>query len=175
MEDNLSDRDSPEVFSITELLDGQISKLSRSKPGLMKNASIDGIEENVEIQGKEVDWEEILKSFYELDISSPRLAQMYDIQEYDSGSVHILQYRRKPGEKSKIELLRIDEYINGSLKISANESSSNPIYHSRSITNIEFARDDDQGLLIQRFQLKGYQKIISRDTVHYSVVGTFRY
>ena len=175
METNLPDRDSTTVFNISELLDGQIKKLSQSKYGLMKTVSIDGVEEKIEIPGNEVNWEEALKSFYELDISSPRLSLMYDFREYDSASVHIRQYQRNRGEKNKVVLLRIEKYPNRSLRISASESSSNPISHSRSYTTIRFAQDDDQELLIRQFQLEGYQKIISRDTVYYSIVGIVNY
>ncbi|MFC2124432.1 hypothetical protein ACFLU5_06440 [Bacteroidota bacterium] len=171
MEDNSSPGDSRAVFSITNLLNEQIGKLSLTKPDLVKTVSIDGVDEKNDITGSEVDWEEILKIFYEIEISSPRMAGIYNLQEYDSGIVHVSQYVRKPGEKAKVEFLRIEEYPDGSMNISSKVVQNNPIYSSSSYAKILLVNTERSGLLIQRFQLEGYQKIIARDSVQYTIDG----
>ncbi len=171
MEDNSSKGNSHAMYNITGLLEDQIQKLSQISANLMKTVSIDGIEESVEIPGIEVDWEETLKIFNGIDISSPGLVGVYNIQEYDSGLTHIYRYLKKPDEQGKVEFLRIEEYPEGDISISAGEVLDNPIYKSRSFTNINLINTGRFGLLIHRFQLEGYQKIISRDTMHYSIVG----
>jgi len=175
MEDNLSGGDPKEVFSVKNLLDGQKNKLSQTHHTLIKSVLIDGIEEKSELKGDDVDWEDILNPFYDLDIGSPGMMESYTFREFDSELTHIREYSRKPGEKGKVISLRIEEYPEGDMRISASEVVDNLIYYARSSFNMYFENTNRYSLLLKDFEYGSSQKMITRDTVHFIIKGEIYY
>lgn len=170
MEDTSSERRDQTVYDITSLLETQIVKLDDLRPALTKSVTIDGVEETVVIPGVKVDWKEMLDIFSEIDISSSKLAGAYSIQEYDSGMVHVRNHFIKPGEKGRVHFLRIEEHEDGEINLSAREVLENPIFYSRSNSNILLTKTVKHGLLMRKYEFESCQKMIARDTVRYRIV-----
>ena len=171
MEDSTPDKASFHVFELNSLLEEQITKLELVKPALKKTVVLDGNPDRIVIEPGDVKWEEILRLFFRADISSPELIGIYQIDESDSSGIHIQNYVKKPDEKGDITDFTILKYPEGSLEIHAHEIMENPISLSNLKMTLCFRMTESNDLLLSDYQIRGFQKMILKDTVFYTISG----
>ena len=88
---------------------------------------------------------------------------LFLVDEYfvtDSGSLPTI-YQKIVRDKDSGQLARIE----------AQQRVNNPIYHSNRHIEIVFNQGDAYKLIIDSILVKGYQKIISQDTVFYTTIA----
>lgn len=171
MEDSTLDKVSFHVIELNSLLEQQITKLELVRPALEKTVVLDGKHDRVVIEPEDVKWEEVLRLFFRADISSQKLIGIYQIDESDSSGIHIQNYVKKPDEKGNITNLSILKYPEDSLKIHAHEIMRNPISLSDLEMAICFRMTETNDMLLSNYQIRGFQKMILKDTVFYTISG----
>ncbi|MGB3463714.1 MAG: hypothetical protein WBA74_00515 [Cyclobacteriaceae bacterium] len=128
-----------------------------------KEVSIDGEIENKSLTLDKNGLEKELRLFREMDLNELALLYSYD-KERDAG---MISYRLKNSENQTgiISLKITDE--GSSKKIESVFNENNPIYY----TNRRLKLTIENGKL-DSYEMTGKQKMILKDTIHYSMKGT---
>ena len=161
------------LFDLGSLIDSQVIYLSVNHYGIRKISSLGFQEEVTENYPDSSGWEKELSIIKTADLSKPGLRPYYMVKTYekalflvdeyfvtDSGSLPTI-YQKIVRDKDSGQLARIE----------AQQRVNNPIYHSNRHIEIVFNQGDAYKLIIDSILVKGYQKIISQDTVFYTTIA----
>ena len=142
--------------------------LDSISPSVLKKAII-GTEEEIQ-KDDSVAWINELLIFRSADINKPILKDSYDISMVENGKSRTIQYISKNPERTSVDRLSVETIGNGEkpLKILASLNSQNPLFGS--VVHLEMHFHDLNGQnILTRYKSKGWQKMISKDSTHYSI------
>ncbi|MEL6558055.1 MAG: hypothetical protein AAFQ94_07715 [Bacteroidota bacterium] len=151
-------------FDVDSLISGTIQKTLQNKDSLQINkiVEIDGEEEQKSFYLDQEGLENEMRLFSIMDLNNPALAFSYDSQESDGR----MDYRLKATEnQTGIISLSVTKKGNAQI-LEALFSENNPIYY----TSRQLKLRVENGT-IQSFEMTGKQKMVFKDTIHYSMKG----
>jgi hypothetical protein len=137
----------------------------------LKNASINGHEDISELVTQDSLWQKELQIFRTADINEPMLIDRYSKVEERKGDISTTSYISKSRKQTDVDTLRISFDAHGRVqKLYAFLDSENSLFKNRKEFLLHFSSiGEDQ--LIDEYSIKGWQKMISKDSVHFSVSG----
>ncbi len=166
-----------EFFDINGLVDYQVKMLDSIGPFLLKGAIINGSEEQKKIDTNfDFSWEKELSIFKSADINKPVLKDSYKIiNETNSGSKNILYLSKSPN-KTRVDSIVINYagQVNEPIKILAFLSGNNVLFESSKTLELTFEKIG-RHLLLSKYQIEGWQKMISKDTTKFSIKGELNF
>lgn len=161
-------------YDINGLIDHQVKTLDSIGFFLLKNAAIDGVEESVQSsQPTFAAWTKELSIFKSADINKSMLAGSYDIIETKIADMEFLIYKSKTPESTQVDSLALSFLATEKypLKIHACITSSNALFESEKHLDLNFKNVNKVNLL-STYKIEGWQKMISKDSTTYSIVGS---
>lgn len=163
-------------YDINGLVDDQATLLDSISPSLLKSAIIDGNEAIQEIAPTDSSWEKELAIFKSADINKPILTDSYIALESVHTGIKNIIYTSKYPEATEVDSMSIsfEENELKPLKIYARLSNENLLFTSKKILEISFHRINEKHL-ISRYQISGWQKMISMDSTNYFIDAVIKY
>jgi hypothetical protein len=155
-------------FDLTQFVQQQVNRLNAQKPNVKKQINLDG--QTDEIQTDTLDWAKELALFSEADLNLPSLRDSYEIKE--DKAKHTITYIAKEekqkvreinivfGENSEIEKVNIKE-----IKIVFSED--NQLYEIQRVMEMKLENN-----LLSAYSIKGFQKVILKDSLVYDIKAT---
>ncbi len=137
------------------------------KPMVLKSVTTEG-KPTETIETSAVDWEDELAVFQETDLNRPALQEYYIRQEQalPDGSI-LVEYNRKEEAEPLVHYLRLELSPDRKLrKLNALIQDENILFYSR--RNVQLTTDTQSGN-ISSYRVKGVQKLILSDSLHYQV------
>lgn len=160
-----------EYYDINGLIDRQENLLATISPNLLKNASINGQEDITELVAQDSLWQKELQIFRTADINEPMLIDRYSELEEQKGDISTASYISKSRKQTDVDTLRITFDDRGHVQqVFAFMESENTLFKTRKELLIHFSDYDDYQL-IDEYSIRGWQKMISKDSVHFSIEG----
>ncbi|MCK5702273.1 MAG: hypothetical protein KAI29_14005 [Cyclobacteriaceae bacterium] len=160
-------------FDIAGLIDNQVQLLDSIGPSLLKKAIIDGVEENTHFTPSDDDvWAKELMIFKSADINKPTLADIYETKETRISGSKIIIYKSKYPETTQVDSLAISFSTskNKPLTIHARLVSSNTLFESEKTLELAFKAVSGQ-IILSKYKIEGWQKMISKDSTIYFIEG----
>lgn len=164
-------------FDINGLIDNQVNLLDSIGPFLLKKANINGVKEHNKIDTRsDFSWEKELSIFKSTDINKPVLNDSYEIiTNTDSSSKTVIYISKTPAATQADSLfIHFDILEKGPIKIHAFISSKNMLYESAKTLDLTFQKIDKHSL-ISSYRIKGWQKMISKDTTTFLIEGILNF
>ncbi|MEQ9285648.1 MAG: hypothetical protein RIG77_01995 [Cyclobacteriaceae bacterium] len=162
---NQTQTDYQSIFiNMDSLINEQIARLEGRK--LRKEVTLEGEREELLLISDSVSLANDLNFFAELDISKPTFRGEYDIRE--NGPVKSYQRTGKLGPQI-IELKRSPS--NSLLALEGEYTESNMLFSSSRKYLMQFDQESSE---LRRYEFSGYQKLLFRDTVFFSVMAEFQ-
>lgn len=164
-------------FNVDSLLDEQIHQLGQRSVQLTKSATIDRDTAMAALVPSPEEWKSELEIFRQLGMINKDLYRdQYRREGPLSDPRSNLLIQRYLASSAPLASFSI--YYRGNLrKVKRLEgilTEANPLYSAHRTLVLEFDEINDQ-LVLSSFQIKGYQKVALRDTVHIAVVGTIHW
>jgi hypothetical protein len=160
-------------FDFNGLIDEQISQLSQQARVLDKEAQMSTTLSDTAFLPSANAWEAELEMFRQLEtLNKPTFQNAYQIEDpvKDTRSnLKIRQYKAQEAPITEVRFYYQDEFSRLK-KIDAKITEKNLLFTSHRDLTMEFDEKDGKPLLI-RYGMRGYQKMILRDTVRFSVQG----
>jgi len=156
-----------DYFNVNELLDQQITLLSKSKTVVNKEANIDSLQEQSTFVPDSLGWANELEVFRYLEvINKPIYQGVYEQvdqkDEHSNLKVRVLKAKADaPVREFKIYYRDTFDHLK---KIEAEIEEKNSLYYSSRKLSLQF---DD--MLLSKYRISGVQKMILRDSVRYSI------
>lgn len=166
-------RDSSDIFNLEGFIDDQANRLSRGDLELKKRTVIDDSVETLRLIPDSLGWQKELSIFKTADIHKPGLRDFYTKTITETGGSEIEGYAIKDTAQSETIFLKIKRDKNTDLiqSIEAAQRTNNPIYHSNRDLYLQFEHPDQNVIQLDSFAVRGFQKMILQDTVHYFTAG----
>ncbi len=160
-------------FDFDGLVDDQVSQLSQRMRVLDKVAQMSNVHSDTTFLPSVNGWESELEIFRQLEtFNKPTFQNVYRIEDPVKDSRSNLKIRQYKADEAPITLVRFyyqDEFSRLK-KIDAEITETNVLFTTHRILTMEFDEDDGKPQLI-RYGMTGFQKMILRDTVRFSVQG----
>ncbi len=165
-----SDQVTKKYFDLDSLMQSQMEQLKSLTPTVNKSITIDGKEEEKTV--KNVDWNNELSVFLNSDINKPKLLDQYKIENTTNGNETLISYDFiKKGatgiQKIQITKDKTTKYIQ---KVEIESLERNAIFSSHKNINLIF-KDNH----LMSYSMKGFDKVVMRDTMWYDVEGVLGY
>jgi hypothetical protein len=164
---------SEKYFDFDGLIDEQISQLSQRMRVLDKIAEMSGISSDTTFLPSVKGWGSELEIFRQLEIiNKPIYRDVYRVEDPLEDPKSNLKIRQFEAASAPVPSIRFYYQDNFShlKKIEAVINEKNVLYATRRVMVIEFDEEDGERL-ITRYGMNGFQKMILRDTVRFSVLG----
>ncbi len=165
------------AFNIDSLLDEQIHQLGQRNIQLTKRATIDRDTTEAVLVPSPAEWKSELETFRQLGMINKDL---YRDQYHREGplrdsrsNLQILRYVASSAPLTSFSIYYRDN-LNKMKRLEGIVTETNQLYSAHRTLVMEFDEIHDQ-LLLSSFQIKGYQKVALRDTVHLAIVGTIHW
>ncbi len=155
-------------FDLTKFVQQQTEMLNAQKRKVKKQVNLSGQAD--EIQTDTLDWEKELALFREADINSPSLRDSYEISEDKVNGIVI--YTAKE-EKQKVREISIIFGENNTVeKVNIKEikivfSEDNQLYEIQRTMEMQLKNN-----LLSAYSIKGFQKVILKDSLVYDISAT---
>ncbi|MDH5367523.1 MAG: hypothetical protein OEW67_11080 [Cyclobacteriaceae bacterium] len=168
---NTSQQKVREYFPIDSLIQEQIDYLYKNEASLMKSDN-----DSVSVKGKKLDskgWKQELGIFESIDINKSSLVDGYNSGVYDDpvSNLDILKYSAL---EEKLQVQEMNIYYLKSLddikKIVAHVVNTNSVYHSSKTLSMEFEKHNGLTVL-KKYSIIGNQKLATRDSILFSIIG----
>lgn len=160
-------------FDFDGLINEQISQLSQRMRVLDKEARMSTTESDTAFLPSVKGWESELEIFRQLEtLNKPTFQSVYRIEDSVKDTRSNLKIRQYAAADVPIPIVRFyyqDEFSRLK-RIDAVITEKNPLFTTYRTLTMEFDEDDGKPLLT-RYGMKGFQKMILRDTVRFSVQG----
>ncbi|MEJ8804340.1 hypothetical protein [Pontibacter sp. H249] len=154
-------------FNLTLYLQEQKARMQDKKPMVLKSVTTeDNPTETIETD--EIDWEDELSVFDDLDLNKPTLQEYYTRQEIvlENGDVGI-SYEKNTDSEPVVQHLYLLLTPDRQLKqLQARLQDKNPLFFSR--RNVQLNAEPATGN-ISGYRIEGVQKLILSDSLHYRV------
>jgi hypothetical protein len=154
-------------YNLTLYLQQQKERLQAKKPMVLKSVNTIG-EATETIETDAINWEDELAVFEQLDLRRPALEEYYNKQEFilENGDIAI-EYNKLPDSKTLVNYLFITLNPEKQLKhLTATILDKNPLFFSDK--KVQLQTDPGTGN-ISGYTIKGVQKLIFSDSLHYKV------
>jgi len=164
-----------EYYSLDSLVNAQTSLLGELNPRLRKQVMLNNEPEDTVLQFSQEEWENELRLFKEADINIPSYSGIYQLQnELEDPNSNLLIDRYEPLEGEEVHIRYFEIYYYRSIdqvkKVIVEESEENELYFSNKLLELYFATNDGKSVL-SRYKITGNQKLISKDSVKYTIEG----
>ncbi len=166
-------KSSEKYFDFDGLLEDQIDQLSQRSRVLDKMVDMGGEKSDSTFLPSGAGWNSELEIFRNLElINRPTYKGAYAIADPLADAKSNLKIREYTAMSSPVPLVRFyyQDQFERIKKIEAVITRNNFLFKSRRLLTMEFDEDDGKPLLI-RYSMKGFQKMILTDTVHFSLQG----
>ena len=163
-------------FDINGLIDGQILLLDSISPVLYKEATINGdVESEVVPKLDSLGWTKEIGIFKSADINLPTLSDSYTTNEESGDDVQVVTYKSKSPKDTEVDSLQI-VFINDQRPqiVRAYLFNKNVLFSSRKQLLMEFSNEGNQPIL-RRYTMRGWQKMISKDSTSFVLQGEIRF
>lgn len=154
-------------YNLTLYLQEQKARMQAKKPMVLKSVTTENqLTETVETD--EINWEDELAVFEQLDLRRPALEEYYIKQEttLDNGDIAI-EYKKREESEPLVQYLYLTLSPTRQLKhLNATLQDQNPLFYSRRFVELE--TEPGTGNILG-YSIKGVQKLIFSDSLHYSV------
>ncbi len=166
-------REQADIFDLEKFIDEQIEELAEGKYELQKLTVIDDSVERATVTHDSAGWTKELSIFKTADIHKPGLRDYYERSVISRNGNRIEKYTLRDTSESRTLYLTIiyREDSRAVSQVKAAQQTNNPIYQSKRDLFIGFKRLDDQGILMDTFSIKGFQKMVMQDSVNYFSAG----
>lgn len=163
-------------YDINGLIDDQVKALDSISPSLFKKAVIGNDEEVLEFTPFDSSWSKELMILRSADINKPILADSYLTMEIPDTERKTIIYTSKYPETTEVDSLSISYHktILNPLRIYASLSHQNALFTSMKTFDISFLPVNNASL-ISGYKIRGWQKMISRDTTSYILEAVIKY
>ncbi len=162
-----------QIFDFDGLIDEQISQLSQRMRVLDKEAWMSSTASDTAFLPSVKGWEAELEIFRQLEtFNKPAFQKAYRMEDPLKDTRSNLKIRQYLAADVPIPVVRFyyqDEFSR-LRKIEAEITEKNLLFTTHRALTMEFDEEDGKPLLT-RYRMKGYQKMILRDTVHFSAQG----
>ena len=154
-------------FSIPDFIDQQVEILAENHNRLLKTVSFGDTSETTSIDSlSHEQWEKELRIFKEHDINKPVLIDAYLAQEINRPGGHTISYKLIDSTDSSILDMEIlydsEEQVSG---WRSRFKEENLLYCNFR----ELMLSTNEAGILESYLIKGYHKLIFKDTVHYQV------
>lgn len=162
----LADGQEP-AFPLTTYLEGQVARLQREQPPVLKSVMTKG-QETETAQMERLDWEKELAIFQEVDLSRPALRDFYteERQTLPNGST-VSTFTKDPASSAPVERLRLTVSPTQQLEhLEATVLEENMLFYST--RHITLIAEPGTGNLLS-YRVEGVQKLVLGDSLRYRI------
>lgn len=155
------------VYDLTQYLQEQKARMQSQKPMVLKTVTTENKPAET-VETDEIDWEDELAVFEQLDLNKPTLAEYYTKQvfEFENGD-YAIEYKKLEDSEPLVHYLYLTFAPNRQLKqVDAILQDRNPLFFSRRKVQLQAAPGTGN---ISSYSIKGVQKLIFSDSLHYKV------
>ncbi|GEO05682.1 hypothetical protein AAE02nite_33460 [Adhaeribacter aerolatus] len=159
-----------QYFDVVGFVQKQAALLEKEKPGAVKTVS-----ENQEVtETKKItnlDWQEELETFRELDINKPAFRNAYaSTRQPDPNTGNItITYRKKPGYDGTVQYLSVTTTSSGQvLEVKGLQESENILLRSRREMKLQ-CHTENGTVRVTSYTIKGFQKPIIFGALQYTI------
>lgn len=152
-----------------------VQSLFVGQPTLLRNftftkkANIDGQSEEKEVSFDSLGWSKELAMFANMDINKAAYLGAYEIEETTTENGKAISYKRKAGTVSGVVWMTVAFDHQGSpLRFSGLFQEQNALYQNERKLSADFVVHNGSAVLTN-YTIKGYQKILMKDTVQYKI------
>jgi len=163
-----------EYFDLAGFIQEQARLLNTQKPAAIKSVQESGEMAETKVI-RNLNWTKELESFAEVDLNKPAFHNAYTVsRETQPGGLVTETYRRKPETESAIQLMAVTKsQQNRVMAIRAVQESSNLLISTRK--EMQLTCNTKNGVnRVQSFRIKGEQKPLLFDALHYTIVTEVR-
>jgi len=154
-------------YDVQSLFVGQPTLLRNST--FTKKANIDGQSEEKTVAFDSLGWSKELAMFANMDINKAAYVGAYDIEETNAEKGKVISYKRKAGTVSGVVWITVEfDQQNNPLRFSGLFQEQNALYQNERKLSADFAIHNGRAVL-SNYTIKGYQKILMKDTVQYKI------
>ncbi|MBY0436474.1 MAG: hypothetical protein K2U26_20465 [Cyclobacteriaceae bacterium] len=161
------------VINFDSLLEVQVQQLSQRKRVLDKTASLSGTESDTTLVPSTQVWEAELEIFKQLqNVNKPTYKDAYVLTDgiADANSnLTIRQYLASAAPVSSLQFYYQDDFAQLK-KVEAIISEHNMLRTTHRNLTLEFEEEDGRPVL-NRYAIKGFQKLVFTDTVRFAIEG----
>jgi len=150
----------PNYPDLNQLYKDQIQKLNSR--GLIKEVSLDAQNEKHTFQMDTTRWAKELSFFEEIDPNQPQYVGVFEVIENEDQ----IELTLKKGEKGMLQYLIISKSEDGFKSIDAIWHEEKDVYIYYQEIQVSFRNN-----LMDNFEIRGYQKMMFKDTVRFSIKG----
>lgn len=152
-------------FDVDSLVNRQVKTFDRIQPTLEKSAKIDDRSERQTLRYDSSGWARELTFFRQLNINEPSLVGGYTIDSTDN----VVTYTPDEDLSTRVRTLSIHYSDHRLEKITGLIFEENEIYATEKDIEVNF----EDGL-ISKYRLRGFQKIILKDTARFEIEGIIK-
>ena len=151
-------------FDVPGLVREQVAVLNQQQPAFKKTVWVNSQKPETQ-QLQQVDWNEELQHFLEIDLNKKALAGGYTVTEENSEAGKRTLYRRNPDVSAPIQLLEVvHDQQNQVRKLRAISEEKNALFFSREERVFQLNNNNR----LQNYQVSGVQKVLLFDSLRYS-------
>jgi hypothetical protein len=149
-------------FNLDSLIDQQVASLSNQGVFLEKTVSIDSARETKKVQLDSSEWEEELGFLRQLNINQPRLIGAYNKEVLEN---RLIRYSPK---NSNLPIKYLETVIENDTirQLNGHLLEKNDVYTTSMRASLLFEKNQ-----LREYQIKGFQKIILKDTALFNIRG----
>lgn len=139
-----------------------------------KRALIDGKEETATVDFDSLEWTKELSMFINMDINKTALVGAYEMQSTPTSDGNLIRYSKKPGSDAGVQWIELMQNAKGQVvSFSGFFREENALYETQRELHADFAVSDGMPVMVT-YSISGYQKILLKDTVTYTVSAGIR-
>ncbi|MBC5994068.1 hypothetical protein [Pontibacter cellulosilyticus] len=155
------------AYDLTQYLQEQKARMQAQKPMVLKTVTTEN-KPSETVETDEINWEDELSVFEQLDLNKPTLAEYYtkEVFELESGG-YAVEYKKLEESEPLVHYLYLSFAPNRQLmEVNAILQDQNPLFFSR--RKVQLQAEPGTGN-ISSYSIKGVQKLIFSDSLHYKV------
>ncbi|MEL6534709.1 MAG: hypothetical protein AAFQ98_04820 [Bacteroidota bacterium] len=161
-------------FDITGFLNTQVEELSSTSPQLNKSTQLGEDSDQFSSTPMKADWDQEFRFFFELDINQPILLDQYTTSEETEMAGEVTRYSLKEESGNGVQWLEVVEKEGTVSQISAFTIDKNALYATQRQLSMNFDAVGGKPQMTD-YSVRGFQKMVLKDTVNYSIQGTVLY
>jgi len=163
-------------FDFDSLVHTQVRKITAAKTSLIKKTFLNGKKDSTVIAPDTAQWKHELDAFQQLDvINKPLFKGNYQVQDRDDDHSNLLVHVYTAKIKSLVPEVKFFYQDGSKLKrIESVFNESNVLYSTSRKLTLVF-KEHQGAIMISRYRVQGFQKMILGDTAKFSIEGTLQY
>ncbi|HAA15800.1 MAG TPA: hypothetical protein DCE41_30455 [Cytophagales bacterium] len=161
-------------FDLSGFLDLQVEQLSSIDLQLNKSTLLGEDTDQFSSVLQKEEWDQEFRFFYEVDINQSILLDQYAPSLQKNGGAMITRYSPKETMENGVQWLEIIQTGGVVTQVSAFTFDKNALYTTQRMLEMNFEDKGGKAHLTD-YEVKGFQKMVLKDTVNYSIQGTVLY